>query len=1515
MNFPQFFVQRPIFAGVLSAVIFLAGLISLRMLPVSEYPEVVPPSVVVRAIYPGANPQVIAETVATPLEQAINGVERMLYMSSQSTSDGVMTLTVTFELGTDIDSAQVLVQNRVSQTLSRLPEVTQRLGVVTEKSSSDLLMVVHLISPDDRYDMLYLSNYATLRVRDELARIPGIGEAAVFGAGEYSMRIWLDPERVAALGLTATDVIAAIREQNVQVAAGQLGAPPAPGGAQFQLLVDTRGRLTTEEEFGSIVIRSGPAGQVSRLRDVAEVELGAATYALRSWLDNEPAAAIGIMQQAGSNAIDVSNAVHATMQRLSADFPQGVEYRIVYDTTLFVRDSISAVVKTLAEAVLLVVIVVLLFLQTWRAAIIPLIAVPVSLVGTLAVMQLFGFSINALSLFGLVLAIGIVVDDAIVVVENVERNIARGLNSLDAARQAMREVTSPIIAISAVLVAVFVPTAFISGLSGQFYGQFALTIAISTVISAFNSLTLSPALSAVLLRSHGDAPDRLQRGIDFTFGWLLRPFNRFFDWSAVRYVGLTGRLIRRSGIALVVYVGLAAIAWLGFATVPGGFLPQQDKQYLIAYAQLPEAAALDRTDAVIRRMTDMALAEPGVAHALGFPGLSPNGFVNSPNTGIVFVTMQESASNRRGVRRSAWEIAEALNREFGAIQDAYVAVFPPPAVQGLGTIGGFRIQIEDRAGLGHEVLFDETRKLIELGWQTPGLTDLFSSFQINVPQVRVHVDRDKAKTQGVALDDLFDTLQIYLGSLYVNDFNRFGRTYQVNAQAAMDFRQEPEDITRLKVRNADGAMVPLGAFVTLEPGAGPDRVMHYNGYPTAEINGAPAPGFSSSEAQALLAGLAEAGLPNGMAYEWTELAYQQLLAGNTAAWVFPLSVLLVLLVLAALYESFSLPLVVVLIVPMTLLSAIAGVWLTGGDNNLFTQIGLIVLVGLACKNAILIVEFARVRELEGASTWDAVLEACRLRLRPILMTSIAFTAAVVPLVFSTGAGAEMRQAMGVAVFFGMIGVTVFGLLLTPVFYWVVRRTTTYLTRGRLAKATAAAAATATLAGCAVGPNYVAPTTAPAEFADIATVITTQPFEAHWWSQFGDPVLDSLVERALAGDPDLRIAEARLREAHALLRGTRRERWPGGEVVLGYERRNAQQPGVSDERVEVSGYEAGITTAWELDLFGRLRRGVEAATADAEAAAARLRDAHVLVAAEVALTYLELRGAQKRLAVAEANRRNQQETLRLTRVRQELGRGSELDVASAAARLAATDATLPPLATAAHIAANRLAVLTGQRPGALDGELEFVDMPAHLTTLAVGDPELLLRRRADVDAAERELAAATARVGVATAELFPRISISGFLGFIAGDASMLGESASRALRVTPVLSWAAFDRGGVRARLNIAEARTDAALANYERVVLRALEETDNAFVSYAQQRLRLSAVIDQARASRRAAELARIQYREGALDFLRLLDAERTVLEAEDAVAEAVTALNATVVLIYKALGGGFPAAARVSES
>ena len=1035
MKFSSYFIDRPVFASVLSAFILIAGAISLFKLPISEYPEVVPPSVVVRAAYPGANPKIISETVAAPLEQEIVGVENMLYMSSQATIDGSLALTITFRIGTDIDRAQVQVQNRVAQALPRLPEEVRAIGVSTLKSSPSFLMVVHLTSPDGRYDSLYLRNYATLNVRDTLARLNGVGDVRVFGAGDYAMRVWLDPQKMSARDLTTGDVVNAIREQNVQVAAGQIGAPPA-AGSEFQLALNAQGRLENEEEFGEVVVKTGQGGEVVRLRDIARLELGASTYATQSMLGNENAVAIPVFQAPGSNALDLSNKVRADMETLKKSFPAGMDYKIIYDPTQFVRQSIDAVFHTLLEAVALVVLVVILFLQTWRASVIPLVAVPVSVIGTFAVLYALGFSINTLSLFGLVLAIGIVVDDSIVVVENVERHLANGLKPLEATKRAMSEVSRPIIAITLVLCAVFIPVAFVSGLTGQFYRQFALTIAISTVISAFNSLTLSPALAALLLKPHDAKPDALTRGMNKVFGRFFARFNKMFTSAGDAYSRGATKAVRRTPIAIAVYAGLVALTVFGFYSTRSGFIPQQDKLYLVGIVQLPPASSIERTSAVVHRMGEIAKAQPGVLDSVQFAGMSANGFAAQSSAALVFFPLKDF-DERKGLTAGA--IAGALNQKFAGIQDAYIAVFPPPPVIGLGTLGGFKLNVEDRQNRGAEALYAAVQGVLQKAWADPSLAGVFSSYQINVPQLDINVDRLKAKRQGVKLSDVFQTLQVNLGSLYVNDFNRFGRTYRVVAQADAPFRSQVDDILPLKTRNAAGEMVPLGSLISVKESFGPDIVERFNSYSSADINGGPSPGHSSGDAQKTISKILDENLPAGMSYEWTDLAFQQIEAGNAALFVFPLCVLFVFLVLAAQYESFSLPLAIILIVPMGLLAALVGIHLQGGDSNIFTQIGFLVLVGLASKNAILIVEFAKHLQEQGRDRVSAVLEAARLRLRPIVMTSIAFVMGVLPLVLADGAGSEVRRAMGAAVFSGMIGVTVFGLLLTPVFYVLLQR--------------------------------------------------------------------------------------------------------------------------------------------------------------------------------------------------------------------------------------------------------------------------------------------------------------------------------------------------------------------------------------------------------------------------------------------------------------------------------------------
>jgi multidrug efflux pump len=1039
LKFSHFFIDRPIFAMALSAVIVLAGAVAYFTLPVAQYPDIAPPTVQIQASYPGADPETLAETVATPIEEQVNGVENMLYMSSQMTSNGSVTITVTFALGTNIDTAQVLVQNRVSIAIPRLPEEVQQLGVTTQKQSPNLLMVVHLLSPNNTYGQEYVSNYALIQVKDPLSRMYGVGNVQIFGERDYSMRVWLDPNLMYARGLTVTDVITAIQSQNVQVAAGQLGAPPAPKGTDFTLTINTLGRLITPDQFKQIIVKQGSSGQLVFLADVAQVELGAQDYSMTSGLDGKPAVALGIFQLPGSNALATAKGVRERMKDLSASFPPGLEYRIVYDTTQFVKQSIDEVYHTLFEAVILVLIVVLIFLQTWRATIIPLLAVPVSLIGTFAVMDALGFSLNNLSLFGLVLAIGIVVDDAIVVVENVERNIEEGLEPKAATRKAMDEVGGAVVAIAIVLSAVFIPTAFISGISGQFYRQFALTIAVSTLISAFNSLTLSPALAALLLKQKDAKKDFFATALDFVLGWFFRGFNRAFGAATTGYSRIVSRLLRLATVVLIIYLGLLFLTGLGFQVVPGGFIPTQDQGYLIILAQLPDGASLQRTEAVLEQVSSIAQKVPGVEHTVEIGGFSGLDGTTRSNACTVFATLQPFEERQNDPARSGTAILSAFRRQANRIPDAIVLAFPPPPVQGIGNAGGFKLQIEDHRSAGLAALYSTTNAVIARASQQPELTGFFTSYRYNVPQIYLDIDRKKAQALNVPMNSVFSTLQAYLGSSYVNDFNFLGRVYQVNAQGQPQFRDSTGNIRQLYTRNNSGGMVPLGTLLSAREIVGPDKVMHYNLYPSADISGTTLPGMSSGQAIQIMDRVCRETLPPQFGFEWTELSLQQVLAGNSAVYIFPLCVLLVFLVLAALYESWALPVSIILIVPMCLLAAITGVFIRQMDNDIFTQIGFVVLVGLACKNAILIIEFAKDEMDRGKDRLTAATEGARLRLRPILMTSFAFTFGVLPLAIAKGAGAEMRQALGTAVFSGMIGVTLFGIFLTPVFFSVMMK--------------------------------------------------------------------------------------------------------------------------------------------------------------------------------------------------------------------------------------------------------------------------------------------------------------------------------------------------------------------------------------------------------------------------------------------------------------------------------------------
>ncbi|WP_274626228.1 efflux RND transporter permease subunit [Arvimicrobium flavum] len=1040
MSFAHFFVDRPIFAAVLSILLLVVGGIAYTQLPVAQYPEIAPPTIVVRASYPGADAETIAATVATPLEQEINGVEHMLYMSSYSSGDGSMSLTITFKLGTDLDAAQVLVQNRVSIAEPRLPEEVRRLGVTTAKSSPDLMMVVHMLSPDDTYDQLYVSNYARSRIRDVLLRLDGVGDVSIFGEREYSLRIWLDPDKLASLGMTAGDVVQSLRDQNVQVSGGSIGAPPVTGESAFQYTVTTQGRFEDARDFRYVIVKSTEDGRLISLQDVARIELGARDYITNSYLNGKQAVALGIFQRPGTNALGAAEDIMNTMRRLSADFPKGLTYEIVYNPTEFISASINEVYKTILEAVLLVVVVIIVFLQSWRMSLVPIVAIPVSLIGAMAVLYAFGFSLNMLTLFGLVLAVGIVVDDAIVVVENIERNISLGLSPREAAHRTMDEVGTAVLAISLVLISVFVPTAFIPGISGQFYLQFAITIAVSTAISAFNSLTLSPALAGVIFKPHqaGHEP----RFALVRFGQRLADgFNRGFDALAHGYARLVHVLVGSTAVLLAMLAIFAALIYATYnmlQVVPRGFIPSMDQGYAIVVVQLPEGASLGRTDAVIRRASEIVNKTPGVANAVAFAGFSGATFTNASNAGVIFAPF-ESFDKRLEEGNSSDKIVGALFATLQSIEEAFIIALPPPPVSGIGNSGGFKMMIQERNSSDMRPILALTQEIAAKANQTPGLVGIFTTFSASSPQFFLEIDRDKARMLNVPIPNIFETLSINLGTAYVNDFNAFGRVYQVRAQADQTFRLERDDILRLKVRSASGALVPLGTLVEIRDVTGPSLVQRYNMYVSVPLQGSAASGVSTGTALNLMEGIATETLPQGTAFEWTELALQERQTGNTAIFIFGLSVLFVFLALAAQYESWIMPFAIVLIVPLSVLAALLGVAWRGLDNNVLVQIGLIVLVGLAAKNAILIVEFARQGQERGASPVDAAVEAARLRLRPILMTAFAFILGVVPLMIATGPGAEMRQSLGTAVFSGMLGVTFFGLFLTPVFYVALRR--------------------------------------------------------------------------------------------------------------------------------------------------------------------------------------------------------------------------------------------------------------------------------------------------------------------------------------------------------------------------------------------------------------------------------------------------------------------------------------------
>jgi hydrophobe/amphiphile efflux-1 (HAE1) family protein/NodT family efflux transporter outer membrane factor (OMF) lipoprotein len=1524
MRLTHFFIEHPRFATVLSAFVTLLGLGALAVLPVAQYPEIVPPTVEITTVYPGASADTVSRTVATPLEQQINGVENMLYMSSQSTGDGRLTITVTFRIGTDLNVAQMLTQNRAEDALPRLPEDVQRLGVQVRKATPSILLAIHLYSPDKSRDNLYLSNYTTLRVKDVLARLQGVGDVQFLGGREYAMRIWLEPDKVAANNLNGSEVLAALRAQNLQVSAGILNQPPVPGHEAYQVNVETLGRLSTPEQFGDIVVKSDTQGRVTRVRDIGRVEVGAADYGSTAYMDRSDSTSLLIYAQPGANSLAVDQEVLAAMKDLKKEFPQGVDYKIIYDPTTFIRKSVREVVITILIAILLVLGVVFLFLQNWRASLIPVIAIPISLVGTFAVLYPLGISLNNLSLFGLVLAVGIVVDDAIVVVENVERNMRSGMQASEAAHKSMDEVGGALVAIALTLCAVFVPSAFLSGISGLFFRQFAVTIAVSTVISCFVSLTLSPALCAVLFKNHRPqaAPSRslVGRLLHSGFGW----FNRGFESMSNGYGNLTRRLVAGVAVVLTIYVALIGVAGLEFSRAQTGFIPEQDQGYLINIVQLPPGATLARTEEVVKQATDIILNTRGVEHVAPFAGLDATTSTIASNSGTIFCGLP-SLYNHEIPGVTANSVLADLRARLSVIKDARVLTIPPPPVQGLGSAGGFKMMLEDRAGLGPEVLVKVANDLVAAANKDPNIGGAFTLFNTGSPSVYADINRVKAQKVGVTPTDVFSTLQVYLGSQYVNDFNLLGRTYEVIVQADGQYRRNQPDILRLKVRNSSGEMVPIGTVAQLKDNTIPYRVPRYDLFPAAEVQGVAAPGAASGTALLRMEALAHQVLPQGIGFEWTDLSFQEQQRGTPTLLVFGAAALFVFLVLVAQYESWTLPVAIVLIVPMCLLASVSGLLARGMPIDILAQIGFVVLVGLAAKNAILIVEFARQKEEEGAGAGEAAVHAARTRLRPILMTSFAFVLGVAPLAVATGAGAEMRRSLGTAVLFGMLGVTCFGLLFTPAFYTFVRnfgrnRKERELSQAAL-KATAMILALSLFAGgCAVGPRYVKPTTNLAPFHNLAPASATKPeFSAppleSWWTGFGDPMLVMVVQRALNQNLDLAAAFARVSQARAAAAAAGAQLLPTAdlEATIKAEHQSVASPfgsaanGSPGFRRDQRDYTVGAAASWEIDLSGGLRRGKAAAAAEFEAAQADHIGTRITVAAEAADAYLQVREFQARLAVAQELIDTDAHLLELIEVRRRVGVADDREIAQAEALLKQAKSTVPSLRVSLEAQLNRLDVLMGAQPGTYAEELSKPGIIPGIPAIGGADQPLeVLRRRPDIIAAERRLAASNERIGVAISDYYPKISLSGALGFDSINGGTLFNGKAFQPIGTGALRWRLFDFGRVAAEVAQSRGTYAEALAEYRQTALRATEDIENALMELAETQVRLDELRGEVASLTRARDLSERAYKAGAIPLTDVLDADRELLVAQDDVESTRAGAARAAVRTFRALGGGW---------
>ncbi len=1501
----RLFINRPVLASVISVVITLVGLVMVFRLPIDRYPPITPPTVRVTAQYIGASAEVVEQTVAAPIEQQLNGVENMIYFDSKATNDGRYTLTATFEVGTNLDIAAVQVQNRVTLAEPQLPEEVRRNGISVRKQSTSLLMVLALESPGNSYDQLFLSNYTKINVRDALARIYGVGDVQLPGEREYGMRIWLDPDALFKLGLTATDVTRAIQEQNVQAAAGRIGQAPVPAGQENEYTVRTSGRLADPEQFGNIILRANADGSTVRIRDVARTELGAFDYSVFSRFNGKDAVNLLIYQLPGSNAVDVANAVRAEMERLQASFPNDVRYRLIYDSTDFIRASIDEVLHTLFEAIVLVILVVFLFLQSWRATLIPLITVPVSLIGTFMFFPLLGFSVNVLTLFGLVLAIGIVVDDAIVVVEAVEQYIERGLSPKEAAFKAMEEVSGAVIAIALILVAVFVPVAFLDGITGQLYRQFALTIALSVVLSAINALTLSPALCALLLkpRHEGHADTGL-------LARFFAGFNTMFDRTLNGYGHSVRALLRRS-LLVAATLGVVLFGIYGmYRITPGGFLPSEDEGYFIVDISLPNAASLERTGQVMREVERIVQAQPGVKDVFNLGGQS---FVSGNNASSVgtLIGVLKPWDQRTAPGEHAIDIVGALQQKLFTIPGAFILVFNPPPIQGLGNTGGFNVKLQDRSGGDVATLAKVTDDFLNAARANPAIAQAVTTFQPAEPQLRLEVDRERARTMDVPINDVFQTLQTYLGGLYVNDFNLFGRTYRVVAQADPNFRRTPEDINRLYVRSLDGQMVPLSVLVRTVPTNGPLSLGRYNLFRAADVIGGSPPGVSSGQAIEALEGAART-LPAGFAIEWTGMSFQEKKAGSSIG-VFAFSLLMVLLFLAAQYESWIIPIAVLLGVPAGVLGAVSTQYLRGIADDVYCRIGLIMLIGLAAKNAILIVEFARQRRAEGLSIEDAALEAARLRFRPILMTSFAFILGVVPLMISNGAGAASRRSLGSAVFGGMLLATILGVFMVPVFFKWMQRLSEW--RGgtvKLAPVAGILALLAILTSCRMGPDYRRPAVPvpTAHRGDTAS----QPDPASladlkWAELFSDSRLKQLIDQALAANYNVRIAAERITEARATLRGTRALQFPevNGNASI-TEREQAQIGSIQlppGARREISTGRMTLDVAVPLDFWGRLARSTEAARADLLSQEWARQTVRQSVVADVASIYFQLIEVDTEYEIAERTLKLRRDSLQLVESRKQLGVSSGLDVAQAEVLVASAATRIPQLARQREQLENALSLLLGGAPQAITarGRLNDQSMPA---TPPAGLPSQLLERRPDLMEAEQQLHGATARIGVAIANRYPNFSLTGSFGFESFALSDLLTDPARLRQWGPAASIPVFNAGRLKANVAASRARAAQAALRYEQLYQTALRETSDALISWRrvrEQRMEQQRLIASLEKSN---SISKLRYNGGVDSYLQVLDSDRNLFENQFTLAQLVRDELLAVVNLYRALGGGW---------